>query len=192
LSRRITVVKDQIKGENCSLRRFRTNDSDLVRVLLQIFTEPEVQRFLNREYTVNDNWPKVKKWLTGKINHPVEVWYSIVHKRRNVGYVCFKWRRHFDGACEISTGISKQYRGLKLGFESSRLLVDHIKELNHFRHIVAYVHVKNKKAEANIRKLGFRKSNRLQKTITKEFYGEPAKNSKDRIYDLYSIPGTVA
>lgn len=184
--RKIKGVKNHLKGVNCSLRRFRKNDKHLEDLLLGIFNEEEVLPFLNSEYTRHNTRSKIRKWIAERVDHPVEVWYTINFSNAPVGYICFKWRRHYDRACEISTGIAKNFRGLKLGYESSKLLIDHVTSIGFFDHVIAYVHVKNKKAAGNIRKLGFRKYNRLQKIITPQFYGEPAKSSKDRVYDMYS------
>ncbi|MBK6504159.1 MAG: GNAT family N-acetyltransferase [Ignavibacteria bacterium] len=188
-SQKIKGLKKIIRGKNCNLRRFRTEEPQLEKILLELFNEVEILPFLNREYTSNNTKRKIRAWLRKKADHPVEVWYTIRHGRICAGYICFKWRKHFDGACEISTAIGKDYRGLKLGFESSKLMIDHLKSLEIFPHLVAYVHIKNKKAANNIRKLGFAKSNRLHGLITKQFYGEPAKKSGDRIYDLYATNG---
>ncbi len=182
-------LKKVIKGKKCYLQRFGENDKQLEDLLISIFNEQEIDLFLNREYTVNKTRAKVRKWLKKKSDNPVEVWYKIMKGKTCTGYVCFKWRTHYDKACEISTAIGKEYRGLRLGFESSEILIGYVKSLNYFDNIVAYVHVKNSKAAKNIRKLGFRKSNRLHKSITTQFYGEQSKGSGDRVYDLYAIRG---
>ena len=188
-SQKIEGLKKVIRGKNCNLHRFGTEDPHLEKLLLELFNEEEILPFLNREYTSNNTKRKIRSWLSKKVDHPVEVWYTIRQGRICAGYICFKWRKHFDGACEISTAIGKDYRGLKLGFESSKLLIDHVKALHIFQHLVAYVHIKNKKAANNIRKLGFAKSNKLHGLITKQFYGEPANKSDDRIYDLFATSG---
>ncbi len=177
-----------IRGNNCLLRRFEKGDRQLEDLLLGIFNEQEVNPFLNSEYTSNNTRPKIRKWISSKADHPAEVWYSIRKGRNYIGYVCFKWRVHYDKACELSTGIAKEFRGLKLGYESSKILIEYVRDLNFFEHIVAYVHFKNKKAEGNIRKLGFRKSNRLQGKVTTQFYGNP-NSKKGRIYEMFAIPG---
>jgi RimJ/RimL family protein N-acetyltransferase len=187
-SRRIKHPRKIIRGKKCYLRRFENDDRQLEDLLLSIFNEQEVLPFLNREYTSNNTRAKIRRWIRKKTVHPVEVWYSIRTGKNCVGYVCFKWRLHYDRACELSTGIGKDFRGLKVGYESSRILIDYVKSLRFFDYIVAYVHIKNKKAEGNIRKLGFAKSNRLQPKITTQFYGVPNKKS-DRIYDLYATSG---
>ena len=189
LSLKTNRLRKVIRGKNCWLKRFEENDKPLEDLLLHIFNEQEIDLFLNREYTVNKSRTKIRKWIKKKTDNPVEVWYKIMQGRKCTGYVCFKWRLHYDRACEISTAIGKEFRGLKLGYESSGILIEYVKSLNYFDYIVAYVHVRNNKAASNIRKLGFRKSNRLHKTITTQFYGEPSKGSGDRVYDLYSVRG---
>lgn len=123
------------------------------------------------------------------MHSPVDVWYSIRTGGKCTGYVCFKWRKHYDKACEISTAIGAEFRGLRLGFETSGILIEYIRSLQMFDRIIAYVHVKNKTAARNIRKLNFRKDSRLHKTVTVQFYGEPSSGSGERVYDIYTYPG---
>lgn len=190
-SQKIKGLKKVIRGRNCYLRRFNNDDKQLEDLLIDLFNEEDILPFLNREYTSNKTRAKIRKWLSKKVDHPVEVWFTIRQGKFCAGYICFKWRKHYHGACEISTAIGREFRGLKLGYESSKLMIDHVKALGVFEYVVAYVHVKNNKAANNIRKLGFSKSNRLQNLITTQFYGEPDKKSGGRVYDLYATRGNI-
>lgn len=187
MSRKTDKFPKIIRGENCHLRRLEPGDERAELMLKSIFSERDIFPFLNSEYTSLTTKAKLRKWIASKVNNPVEVWYTIRSGRKCVGYICFKWRKHFDRACEISTGISKEYRNLKLGYESSKILLDYLLELGRFEFIVAYVHEKNKRAEGNIRKLGFAKSNRLHKIITTQFYGAPKDKCGKRIYQLFAV-----
>lgn len=178
-----------LKRKDCSLTRFKTEDEKTADLLKDLFTENEIAEFLNQEYLKNRTKPKIRRWMKEKADHPYEKWYVIKWKTRHVGYICFKWRKHYDEACEISTAIHKDYRGLKLGFHSSKLLIDYILDLKKFKYIVGYVFLTNKKAENNLRKLGFRMNNRLHKIITKEFYGSDGSDKEDRKYNLMVIYG---
>lgn len=180
--------KDKIKGSNCSIVSLKSAGEKAVDVFKSLFNETEIADFLNSEYLKNRTKPKIKNWIKKKINNPVEVWYMIKWKNHYIGYICFKWREHYDEACEISTAIVKEYRGLKLGFESSGILVDYVLSLNKFRYVAAYVFLTNHKAGKNLNKLGFKKANRLHKVITKEFYWDgKTKDEGERRYDLFVI-----
>ncbi|HMS64299.1 MAG TPA: GNAT family N-acetyltransferase [Ignavibacteria bacterium] len=176
-----------IRGKNCSLERLRRNDEKAVGLFKSLFNEKEIAVFLNPEYLKHKTTSRIKKWIDKKTENPVEVWYVIKKKSDYIGYICFKWRKHYDEACEISTAIEKNYRGLKLGYESSRIMVNYILSLNKFKYVAAYFYYTNKKAEKNLRKLGFVKANRLNKIITKEFYGDDGSNKEERVYNLMIV-----
>lgn len=180
-------TKKVIRGRNCSLRLLDSVDEKYVDLFHELFTETAIYDFLNHEYTANNTKPKIRKWIKSKINNPCEIWYVIKSGVKPAGYICFKWRKHYDEACEISTAIARNFRGKKLGYESSKILVDYIKELKKFKYIAGYYYRTNKIAEKNLRKLGFKKANRLQKIITKEFYGDPGTGCGDRKYHLMVI-----
>jgi RimJ/RimL family protein N-acetyltransferase len=178
--------KKVIKGKNCSLVLFK-DDPRLVEMIYDLFNEKEIEEFLNPSYLKHNTKSKIKKWITKKTNNPVEVWYIIKFKSRSIGYVCFKWRKHYDEACEISTAILKEYRGLKLGYESSKLIVEYILSINKFKYVVGYVYKTNFKAASNLRKLGFKMANRLQKIVTTKFYGEDNSEGGAGRYNLMAI-----
>lgn len=179
--------KDFIKGSNCSLVRLKKHDEKIVEMFHSLFNESAIYDFLNHEYTRNNTAGKIRKWLDKKISSPYEVWYIIKSGRDCIGYICFKWRKNYNEACEISTAIEKKFRGKKLGYESSRMLVDYVISLNFFKYVVGYYYKTNKKAEMNLRKLGFKKANTLHKIITKEFYGSDGSSKEDRKYHLMVI-----
>ncbi|MBS1517441.1 MAG: GNAT family N-acetyltransferase [Bacteroidetes bacterium] len=164
--------------------RFIGHDEKLVTLMHNIFNDEALHEFLNPEYLNYRTKPQIRKWLKSKYSNPVEIWYVIKHKNLYVGYICYKWRKHYDEACEISTAIDKNYRGLNLGYESSKLLLDHLFHSKRFKYLVGYVHKGNKIAENNLKKLGLKKNNRLQKIVTKEFYDSDGSSS---VYNLFSI-----
>ncbi len=176
-----------IRGKNCSLVRFKNGDEKLVSMIYNLFNEKEIEEYLNPEYLNYKTKSKIRKWIQNKTDNPVEVWFVIVSNRNYAGYVCFKWRVHYNEACEISTAIDRQYRGLKLGFESSKLLIDYIKQLRMFKYIVGYVHKDNMKAANNLKKVGFRLATRLGKIVTMQFYNEDGTSSTGQKYHLYAI-----
>jgi len=179
--------KSIIKGDICSLKRLNSINEKDVELFYELFNEKGIYDFLNQEYTANNTKSKIRKWLNKKISHPHEVWYIIKAGKHSAGYICFKWRKHYDDACEISTAIAKDFRGRKLGYESSKILVDYLKSIDRFTYIAGYYYRTNKIAEKNLRKLGFRKANRLHKIITKEFYGDSGTSCGDRRYHLMVI-----
>lgn len=181
------MYKKIIKGKNCSLVRFKSDDEKLVELIYKLFNEKETEEYLNPDYLNYRTKPKIRKWIKKKSDNPFEVWYIIKWKREYIGYVCFKWREHYDGACEVSTAIEKNYRGLKLGYESSMILIEYIKDLNKFKYIVGYVHKDNLKAANNLLKIGFRKAERLQKIVTVQFYNDDGTSCTGRKYRLYAI-----
>ncbi|MEO6694034.1 MAG: GNAT family N-acetyltransferase [Ignavibacteria bacterium] len=179
--------KPIIRGKNCSLIKFKENDERLVDLFHSIFNEKEIAVYLNPDYLNFRTKPKIRKWLNDKQHNAVEVWYFIKYKSRYAGYVCFKWREHYDEACEISTSIEKNYRGMKIGYESSKLLIDYVVSLNKFKYIVAYVFKTNKKAENNLRKIGFKKADRLNRIVTDQFYDLSEEDNEDDNYTLMAI-----
>lgn len=181
------MFKNIIKGDNCTLVRFRENDEKLVEIIHKIFNEKATADFLNPEYVSNRTRAKIRKWIIKKIKSPVDVWYVIKNKSNYIGYICFKWREHYDEACEISTAIEKDYRGLRLGYESSKILVDYILSLNKFRYVAGYAHRQNFKAQNNLRKLGFRKAQRLQKIVSRQFYNDDGTSETGSKYILFAI-----
>ena len=181
------MYKKIIKGKNCSLVKFKGSDEKLVELIYKLFNEKETAAFLNPSYVNNKTKPKIRKWIKETAENPYAVWYIIRSKGKYIGYVCFKWRKHYDEACEISTAIEKDFRGLKLGYESSKILIDYVLSLKKFKYIAAYVHRENKKGENNLRKLGFRKAQKLQKIVSKEFYNDDGTSETGRRYILFAI-----
>lgn len=163
------------------------DDEKLVELIYKLFNEKEIEEYLNPDYLNYKTKSKIRKWIGKKAENSAEVWYVIKWKGNYIGYVCFKWRQHYDEACEISTAIDKDYRGLKLGYESSRIMIDYILSLKKFKYIVGYVHYDNLKAANNLKKMGFRKASRLQKTVTVQFYNDDGTSCTGRKYILYAI-----
>jgi len=176
------LYKNIIKGKKCSLIRFIGSDESLVDMMHKIFNDEDLQEYLNPDYLNYKTKPQIRKWLKSKYSNPVEIWYVIKYKNDYAGYICYKWRKHYDEACEVSTALEKKFRGLDLGYESSKLLFDHLRNSNKFKYIVAYVHKKNKIAENNLKKLGLKKNNALQKIVTKEFYSS---DGSDSVYNMF-------
>lgn len=181
------MYKKIIKGQNCSLVQFNKGDEKLAEMIHHIFNEKETEEFINPDYLNYRTKPRIRKWIRMKSESPVDVWYAVKWKGHYIGYVCFKWRKHYDEACEISTAIEKNYRGLKLGYESSKILIDYILSIKKFKYIVGYVHRENKKAENNLRKIGFRKAQRLQKIVSRQFYDDDGSSCTGRRYVLFAI-----
>ena len=181
------LYKNTIKGSKCSLAGFKEGDEKLTDLIYKLFNEKETEDFLNPEYIRNRTRAKIRKWIKKKIQSPVDEWYVIKSKGKYIGYICFKWREHYDEACEISTAIEKNFRGLRLGYESSRILVDYILSLNKFRYIVGYAHKQNIKAQNNLRKLGFRKAQRLQKIVSRQFYNDDGTSATGSKYILFAV-----
>jgi L-amino acid N-acyltransferase YncA len=181
------TAKKIIRGKNCSLVSFKNDDEKLVDLIYKLFNEKEIEEYLNPDYLNYRTKSKIKKWIEKKVENPIEVWYVVKCKTHYIGYVCFKWRKHYDEACEISTAIDKGFRGLKLGYESSKILIDYILSLKKFKYIAGYVHYKNLKASNNLRKVGFRKSQKLRKIITVQFYNDDGTSCAGRKYILFVI-----
>lgn len=165
-------MKKIIKGDNCSLVKFDGNDEKLVDLIYKLFHDEGIVNLLNPDYPLKKSKSVIRKWVKETSANEYAAWYVIKHKRDYTGYVCFKWRAHYDTACEMSTAILDEFRGLKLGYESSKILADYIKELNKFTYIAAYVKKGNVRAMNNLRKFGLRKNARLLKEATRAFYDE--------------------
>ncbi|CAN5580955.1 hypothetical protein BH10BAC5_BH10BAC5_20500 [soil metagenome] len=163
--------KKIIKGNSCSLHLFNKKDEKLTDLIHVLFNDENIIGFMNPAYPIRKNRSTVKKWVIKTSENPFARWYVIKASGKYIGYVCFKWRKDYDEACEISTAILPEFRGLKLGYESSKILIDYVSSTKYFKYIVAYIKIGNKKAENNIRKTGLKKNNRLQSIITKYFYG---------------------
>ncbi|HEX2788252.1 MAG TPA: GNAT family N-acetyltransferase [Ignavibacteria bacterium] len=177
-------IAKTIKGKNCSLKLFEKDDKNLLECINKVFHDENITGLLNPAYPLQSNKRKVSAWIRKCVENPVEYWYAILSGRTYIGYVCFKWKKHYDKACEVSTAMLSEFRGLKLGFESSKILVDYIGTLGKFDYAVAFSSKNNKKAQNNLRKIGFRKSKRLFKVIEKEFYNENEPNPHDSKYIL--------
>jgi RimJ/RimL family protein N-acetyltransferase len=177
-------MKKIIRGKNCSLLKFEAGDEKLVDLIYKLFHDENITGHLNPDYPLHKPKPTIRKWVKETAENPYGVWYIIKYKQNYIGYVCYKWREHYDEACEISTAILFEYRGLKLGYESSKLLADYVKNLKKFKYLVAYVHKGNKRAENNLKKFGLSKANRLQKTVTIALYNEDGSSGE---YDLFAL-----
>lgn len=177
-------ISKTIKGKNCSLKLFEKDDKKLLDCIHKLFNDENITGFLNPDYPLHSDKRKVSSWIKKCVDNPVEYWYAILSGRTYIGYVCFKWRKHYDKACEMSTAILSEYRGLKLGYESSKILLEYIATLNKFDNVIGFASKKNKKAQNNLRKIGFRRSDRLFKVLEKEFYNEENPNPHDSKYML--------
>lgn len=177
-------MKKIIRGKNCSLLRFEAGDVKLVDLIYKLFNDKNITGLLNPDYPLNKPKSVIKKWVKETAENAYGVWYVIKHKQSYIGYVCYKWRENYTEACEISTAILFEYRGLKLGYESSKILSDYVKNLKKFKYLVAYVHRGNKRAENNLKKFGLSKANRLQKTVTMALYKEDGSSGE---YDLFAL-----
>lgn len=180
-------MKKYIKGKNCSLKKFQKDDGRLVELIHYIFHEKALEELINPEYLENKTRSKIRGWINSKAECGHEMWYIIVHKNKYIGYVCYKWKPHYDKACEISTAIADKYRGLKLGYESSKLLIDYVKSLGTFDYLCGFAHRKNEKAINNLRKLGLRRSERMFKVLQREFYGDSDPHEDAKKYTLLAL-----
>lgn len=175
-----------IKGKNCNLVPFELND-ETVGLMFDLFNDKSLMQFLNPDYPLGKSKSIIKKWVSRSINSKREKWYLIKVKNFVAGYVAYKWKPGFDLACELSTALLPQARGFKIGYESSKIMIDNIAGLNRFKYITAFCTKSNKSALGNLRKLGLRKSNRLHKILEKEFYDEENPDPVNSIYQLMAF-----
>jgi L-amino acid N-acyltransferase YncA len=176
-----------IKGKNFNLVRFKPGDEKLYNLVYTIFNEEILKGFINPEYLKFKSKSKVIKWVDSNINSKCEVWYSIRHKGKYIGYICYKSRKDFREVCEISIVLSKGYRGFEVGLQITKLLINYIVKNKLFTYIIAYSNKTNKLAEKLLKKLGFQKTNKLHKLITKKLYNENLSLNILLNYNLFTI-----
>jgi len=180
-------LKKVIKGKNFNLIRFKPGDEKLYDLVHTIFNEEIVKGFINPEYLKFKSKSKVIKWVDSNVKSKCEVWYSIRAKKKYIGYICYKSRKDFPEACEISIVLSKGYRGFSIGFQITKVLIDYIVQNKLFTYIIAYSNKTNKLAEKLLKNLGFKKTNRLHKLITKKLYNENISLNILLNYNLFTI-----
>jgi L-amino acid N-acyltransferase YncA len=143
--------------------------------------------FINPEYLKFKSKSNVIKWVDSKVNLACEVWYSIKVKSNYIGFICYKSRKNFTEACELSIVLTKGYRGFEIGYKITKLLIDYLVTNKLFKYIIAYSNKKNKLAEKMLKQLGFRKTNKLHKLITKKLYNENISLNILLNYNLFTI-----
>ncbi|MCX6166028.1 MAG: GNAT family N-acetyltransferase [Ignavibacteriae bacterium] len=180
-------MKKVIKGKNFNLIRFKPGDEKLYDLVHTIFNDEIVKGFINPEYLKFKSKSKVIKWVDSNANCKCEVWYSIRVKEKYIGYICYKSRKDFPEGCELTIVLAKGYRGFKIGFQITKLLIDYIVKNKLFAYIIAYSNKTNKLAEKLLKQLGFQKTNKLHKLITKKLYNENITLNIILNYNLFTI-----
>lgn len=172
-----------IKGKNCHLVPFGDNEVT-IDLIYRLFNDERLKDYLNPDYPLGKSRKVIQRWVVSRIKSNREAWYLIIVKNETAGYVAYKWKPGFDLACEISTALLSNIRGNQIGFESSKIMIENIASLNKFRYITAFCTKSNKAALGNLKKLGFRRSNRLHVILEKEFYQEENPDPVNSIYQL--------
>ena len=180
-------MKKIIRGKNFDLVRFKAGDEKLYELVHSIFNEEIVKGFINPEYLKFKSKSKVKKWVESKVSLGCEVWYVVKSKGKYAGYICYKSRKDCNTLCELSIVLAKGYRGFKTGLQVTKILINYLVSNKLFRYIIAYANNNNKLAEQLLKKLGFRKTNKLHKEITDRLYSENISPNIKLNYNLFSI-----
>jgi L-amino acid N-acyltransferase YncA len=180
-------LKKIIKGKNFNLIRFKTGDEKLYNLVYSIFNEEMIKGFINPEYIKFKSKSNVIKWVDLNARCKCEVWYTIETKGKYIGYICYKSNEEFPEACELSIVLAKGFRGFETGFQITKTLIDYLVNKKLFKYIIAYSNKSNKLAEKLLKKLGFRKTNKLHKTITIKLYDEVETAGITLNYNLFSI-----
>lgn len=180
-------MKKIIRGKNFNLVRFKTGDEKLYNLVHSIFNEEITNGFVNPEYLKFKSIGGVKKWVDSKANHACEVWYIVKSKGKYAGYINYKSRANCNTVCELSIVLAKGFRGFENGFEISKILTDYLVSSKLFNYIIAYANNNNKLAEQLLRKLGFKKNNRLHNEITNRLYSDDISLNINLNYNLFSI-----
>jgi len=180
-------LKKIISGKNFNLIRFKTGDEELYNLVHTIFNEEIIKGFINPEYVKFKSKSNVKKWVDLNARCKCEVWYTVKVKGKYVGYICYKSRKDFLEACELSIVLAKGYRGFESGFQITKTLIDYLVKEKLFRYIIAYSNKNNHLAEKLLKKLGFIKSNKLHSKITNNLYDENIALNIKLNYNLFTI-----
>jgi L-amino acid N-acyltransferase YncA len=180
-------LKKIIKGKNFDLVRFKKGDEKLYDLVHTIFNEEIVKGFISPEYVKLRSKAKVKRWVDSNAKCNCQVWYTIKFKKQYIGYICYKWNKNFKDACELSIVLAKGFRGFETGHMITKTLLDYLVSAKLFKYIIAYSINSNKLAEKLLRKLGFKKSNKLHETITYKLYSENISLNIKLHYNLFTI-----
>jgi L-amino acid N-acyltransferase YncA len=180
-------LKKIIRGTNFDLVRFKTGDEKLYDLVHSIFNEEIVKGFINPEYLKFKSKSKVIKWVESKVSPGCEVWYVIKSKGKYAGYICYKTRIDCSTVCELSIVLAKGFRGFETGLQVTKILIDYLVSNKLFGYIIAYANNNNRLAEQLLKKLGFRKTNKLHKEITDRLYSENISPNIKLNYNLFSI-----
>ena len=180
-------MKKIIKGKNFDLVRFKAGDAKLYDLVHGIFNEEIVKGFISPEYVKLRSKTNVRKWVDSNAKCKCQIWYTIKHKRQYIGYICYKWNEKFKDACELSIVLAKGFRGFETGYSITKVLIDYIISEKLFKYIIAYSINSNKLAEKLLRKLGFKKSNKMHEAITYKLYSENISHNIKLHYNLFTI-----
>jgi L-amino acid N-acyltransferase YncA len=180
-------LRKVIKGKNFNLIRFKSGDDKLYNLVHSIFNEEMMKGFINPEYLKFKSRAKVINWVDANVKCKNEVWYSIRVKDKYIGFICYKSKKSFPNACEVSIVLAKGYRGFEIGFQITRLLIDYLVKNKLFSYIIAYSNKKNKLAEKLLKRLGFQKTNKLHKLITEKLYNVDTSLNISINYNLFTI-----
>jgi L-amino acid N-acyltransferase YncA len=180
-------LKKIIRGKNFNLVRFKSGDEKLYDLIHSIFNEEIVEGFINPEFLRFKSKSKVVKWVDSKVSLGCEVWYIVKAKGKYAGYICYKSRRDCNTICELSIVLAKGFRGFDTGLEVTKILIDYLVRNKLFRYIIAYSNNNNKLAEKLLKKLGFKKTNKLHKEITNRLYSGDISPNINLNYNLFSI-----
>jgi L-amino acid N-acyltransferase YncA len=180
-------LKKIIKGKNFNLVRFKTGDKKLYELAHSIFYDEKHKGFISSEYLGFKSKSVVKKWIDKNAKNKCEGWYTIKIKEKYIGFVYYKSRINFCEACELSIALMEGYRNFETGYQTVRTFIDYLVNEKLFKYIVAYSDKKNKLAEKLVKKLGFKKTNKLHKEITKRFYNGKSSLNIILNYNLFLI-----
>jgi L-amino acid N-acyltransferase YncA len=180
-------LKKIIKGKNFNLIRFKAGDEKLYNLVYSIFNEEIVKGFINPEYIKFKSKSNVRKWVDLNARCKCEVWYTVKAKDKYIGYICYKSREDFPEACDLSIVLAKGFRGFETGYQITKTLINYLVNQKLFKYIIAYSNKSNKLAEKLLKKLGFKKTNKLHKTISNRLYDEDVSVSITLNYNLFSI-----
>jgi len=181
------ILKKIIKDSNFDLVRFKKGDEKLYNLVHGIFNEEIVKGFINPEYIKLKSRSNVKKWVDSNSNCKYSVWYCIKFRKQYIGYINYRWHENYTDACELSIVLAKGFRGFETGYKITKTLIDYLVTEKLFKYIIAYSIKSNKLSEKLLRKLGFKKSNRLHGTVTDKLYGENISPNIKLHYNLFTI-----
>ncbi|MBI5401910.1 MAG: GNAT family N-acetyltransferase [Ignavibacteriae bacterium] len=180
-------MKRLVKGKIYDLVKFKSGDDKLYDLIHGIFNEEIVKGFISPEYLMLKSRNNVKKWVDSNSKCKRQVWYAVRFKRQYIGYINYKWNECFEDACELSIVLAKGFRGFETGYIITKTLIDYLLKEKLFKYIIAYSIKSNKLAEKLLRKLGFKKSNRLHTEITEKLYSENVSLNIKLHYNLFTI-----